>query len=370
MARVITVGTSADEASWPAALHDLRADDVLLLEPGFYDLPHGLDVANVTIKGLGTLPEETTIGGYFQLGEDCHFFNLENVSVTTNTGHNSFFIAEDANTYLSLRNVVVRAGTDDVAAIAAKGQCTIELYSCKILGGSISVFAEANFRLTIDDSLLDYRHDQYAALGLQGSGTAILTRTKVAGVLTTYPQADCELDLNNSEVEAAVLQGKVWGNLFNSKFTDTSDASFCGSDDAWLNIVNCSFAGGVLLDKDSHNLLQNTQLPRLLACNQALITMTNCQISQHLDLQDQVKADLLRCRLMGTPEFEYFIALANKAELSGRDLFLNGQGQMAAVMDEAKIKLEVMHSKAAKLAIKHSSTAEIKIWGLHWVSAK
>ncbi|MCI1290580.1 MAG: hypothetical protein LKG31_03225 [Lactobacillus sp.] len=370
MARIITVGTSADEMSWQTALQDLRADDVLLLEPGFYDLPHGLDVANITVKGLGSLPEETTIFGYFQLEADCNFFNLENVCVTTKTANNSFYVDEDADTYLSLRNVIVRAGKDDVAAISAKGKCTLELYSCKVLGGSVSIFEEANFRLTIDDSLLDYRHDEYAALGLQGSGTAILTNTKVAGVLTTYPQADCELDLNNSEVEAVVLQGKAWGNLFNSKFTGTSDASFCGSDDAWLNIVNCDFAGGVLLDQNSHNLLQNSQVPRLLAGNQAVVTMTNCQISQHLDVQDQAKVDLLHCKLMGTPEFEYFIALSDQAELSGRDVLLNGQGQIAAVMDEAKIKLDIMHSQEPALEIKHSSTAEIKIWGLHWFSAK
>lgn len=370
MARIITVGTSADETSWQAALQDLRADDVILLEPGFYDLPHGIDVANITIKGLGSLPEETTIFGFFQLEADCHFFNVENLCVTTKTANNAFYVDEDADTYLSLRNVVVRAGKDDVAAIAVRGRCTLELYSCKVLGASVSIFEGANFRLTIDDSLLDYRHDEYAALGLQGSGTAILTNTKVAGVLTTYPQADCELDLNNSEIEAALLQGKTWGNIFNSKFTSQADAGFCGSDNSWLNIVNCTFAGGVMLDQKSHNLMQNSHLQRLLIANRALATITNCQINQHLDLQDEANVQMLHSKLMGTPEFEYFIALSGKAQLEGRDLLLNGQGQIAAVMDEAKIKLDIMHSDEAALEIKHSSTAEIKIWGLHWFSAK
>lgn len=370
MARIITVGSSADEVSWQVALQDLQTDDVLLLEPGFYDLPHGLDVANITLKGLGALPEETTIFGYFQLEADCNFFNLENVCVTTKTANNAFYIDENANTYLSLRNVIVHAGVDDTAAIAAKGQCTIELYSCQILGASVSIFKEADFRLTIDDSLLSYPRSQYAALGLQGSGTAILTGSRVKGVLTTYPDADCELDLSNTKVDAVLLQGKTWANLFHSQFINPADAAFSASDQSWLNIIDCRFAGEVMLDQATHTLMQNSQLSRLMICNQALATLTNCCISQHLDLQDQAQVKLLHGQLIGSPEFEYFLALSGQAQLQGRDVLIKAQGQTAAVLDQAKIALDIMHSPDPALPIKHSPTAQIKIWGLHWFSAK
>ncbi|WP_373845689.1 hypothetical protein, partial [Clostridium sp.] len=62
--RVIKVGAGGGEIDWHDALKDLRADDVLLLEPGFYNLPQGITLADITIKGTGTLPEDTTILGY------------------------------------------------------------------------------------------------------------------------------------------------------------------------------------------------------------------------------------------------------------------------------------------------------------------
>ena len=51
MARIIRVGGSSSETSWHEALKDLRADDVLMLGPGFYYLPQGLTLTDITIKG-------------------------------------------------------------------------------------------------------------------------------------------------------------------------------------------------------------------------------------------------------------------------------------------------------------------------------
>lgn len=51
MARIIRVGGSSSSVSWHEVLKDLRADDVLMLGPGYYYLPQGITLTDITIKG-------------------------------------------------------------------------------------------------------------------------------------------------------------------------------------------------------------------------------------------------------------------------------------------------------------------------------
>ena len=52
----------------------------------------------------------------------------------------------------------------------------------------IHIFAQADFRLTMTDSLIDYDSKDYAALGIQGKGTAIISNSVIHGKLSTYPR--------------------------------------------------------------------------------------------------------------------------------------------------------------------------------------
>ena len=54
MARIIRVGGSSSSVSWHEALKDLRADDVLMLGPGYYYLPQGITLTDITITTLFT----------------------------------------------------------------------------------------------------------------------------------------------------------------------------------------------------------------------------------------------------------------------------------------------------------------------------
>ena len=52
MPRIVKVGAGGDEIDWKEALKTLRADDMLLLKPGFYELEQGISACDVTIRWL------------------------------------------------------------------------------------------------------------------------------------------------------------------------------------------------------------------------------------------------------------------------------------------------------------------------------
>lgn len=370
MTRIIKVGGGGDEIGWHAALKDLRADDVLLLEPGFYDLPQGLTLADLTIKGMGSNPEDTTILGYLALASDCRFVNLENLCLNTISDHNSLFIPTEANTYLSLRNCVIKGFGNDTATIAANGKLTLELYSSRIIGGSVSLFQNANFHLEMNDSLIDYPSAEYCALALEGSGTAIINNSRIHGSTNTFAKSDVELDVNNSQLDYALLHGQTWLNLLNSKLSSPANYCLYLSDQCWSNIIHCQLAGGLYLDKSSRTILQNSHLQRLIAVDQSRLTMVNSQVLAHADFQNQVHADLTRVSFNGKEEYEYFLALSGKAQLTGHDLILHANQAALAVEDDAVLRTNVLASDQKRLKVECSKKPNIHILGMDWTAEK
>ncbi len=164
MPRIVKVGAGGGEVHWHDALKDLRADDVLFLEPGFYTIPQGITLTDITIKGTGSSPEDTTILGYINLSSDSRYVTLENLCVNTNQDKNSIFVPMEANTYLTLRNCVIKGAGNDTAVIAINGKVTLELYSTKIINGSVSMFEGADFRLEMNDSYIEYPSEEFCSL--------------------------------------------------------------------------------------------------------------------------------------------------------------------------------------------------------------
>ena len=244
MARIIRVGGSSSATSWHDALNDLRADDVLMLGPGYYYLPRGRELTDITIKGTGSLAEDTTIYGNISVSEDSRYVTLENLCVNTTTDNNSIFVPIETNGYVTLRNCCVKGYGTDTAAIAINGKVTLELYSTKITGGSVSMYENADFRLEMNDSQIDYPSENYCALALEGHGTAIINNSNIRGSINTFLKTNAELDLNNSEVDYVLLHGQTWMNMLNSTLTAKDDSSLYLSDDCWSNILNSKYNGG------------------------------------------------------------------------------------------------------------------------------
>ena len=366
MARLIKVGTGGDEIEWKDALKSVRADDVLLLEPGYYEVQPGLEVSDLTIKGTGSSPEDTIIEGYFTLGEDCSFFTLENLCINTKSKNNSIFVQTTADTYLTLRNTVIYGNHDNLAGIAVNGKCTMELFSVKIIGASLSLFENSNFHVTMNDSLIDYPSEKFAAIGVQGKGTIIISNSKISGSISTYPNSNSELDINNSTTNKLLVHGSTWMNLLNSHILDQGDTAMYLSDDSWSSIIRCNFEGGVFIDKKTKTIMQNCRINRIIVCDQAKITLSNCNIINHADFQDNVKADVTRTVFSGNNNFQYFLALNKQAQLKGKDLILNPNGSVMAVQDDAEIKMKVLSSSQKSLNVEGQHRSKINIIGLDW----
>lgn len=370
MARIVKVGAGGDEIDWHEALKDLRADDVLFLEPGFYELPQGITLTDITLKGMGASPDDTTILGYISVSADSRYVTLENLCINTNTDHNSLYVPAEANTYLTLRNCVVKANGNDTAALAANGKVTVELYSSKILNGSVSMFADADFRLEMNDTLIDYYSEEYCALALEGKGTAIINNSRVHGSTNTFNQTNAELDFNNCRLDYVLLHGQTWMNMLNTQVLSKDDSCLYISDDCWCNIVASNFNGGIYLDKKTHTIIQNCSLNRMIAVDEAKITMTNSHVTAHADFQDQVNADATIVSFSGDMEYEYFLALSGKAVLRGHDLILNANDAGLAVQDDAKFSTNVLAADRPEIEIECNKKPNVTILGMRWTTKK
>ncbi|GAA3627662.1 hypothetical protein GCM10022297_02770 [Lactobacillus hamsteri] len=370
MARIIKVGAGGSEIDWHEALKDLRADDVLLIEPGFYELPQGLELTDITLKGMGSTPEDTTILGYISTSEDSRFVNLENLCINTNTDHNSLSVPTEANGYLSLRNCIIKGTNTDTAAIAINGKTTLELYSTKVINGSLSMFANSDFRLEMNDSVIDYASDEFCALALEGKGTAIINNSCIHGSTNTFEKTNMELDINNSKLDYILLRGQTWLNMLNSEILSTEDSCLYISDSCWSNIVGSKFHGGVFLDKETRTIIQNCTINRMIAVDKAKITMTNSQIIAHADFQDEANADATRVGFNGNMDYEYFLALSGRARLAGHDLILNANDSQLAVQDDAHFNTNVLASDKSSIEVECNKVPNVKIMGMHWTAKK
>ena len=61
--RLIKVSQDPRDLSWEQALDQLEDDDVLMLAPGFYEIPFGQKLKNIVIKGTGTAADMTVLVG-------------------------------------------------------------------------------------------------------------------------------------------------------------------------------------------------------------------------------------------------------------------------------------------------------------------
>lgn len=370
MPRIIRVGGSSSETSWHEVLKDLRADDVLMLGPGFYYLPQGLTLTDITIKGTGSVPEDTTIYGYISVSEDSRYVTLENLCINTSTDNNSLFIPTETDGYLTLRNCFIKGYGTDTAAIAVNGKATVELYSSKISGGSVSMYEDADFRLEMNDSEIDYASDKYCALALEGHGTAIINNSLVHGSINTFPKTNAELDINNSTVDYVLLHGQTWMNMLNSTVQAKDDSCLYLSDDCWSNIVQSKFNGGIYIDKKTHTIIQNSTINRMVVINEAKVTMSNSVVMAHSDFQDKSNCEVTRVTFMGNMNYEYFLALSGTAKLIGHDLQFHPNGAELAVQDEAKLKTNVLANADDKLNVECDKRFNVYILGMQWTTKK
>ena len=370
MSRLVRVGAGGKEISWHNALNDLRADDVLLLEPGFYELPAGIFLSDITIKGTGNLPEDTTILGFVNIDAGSQFVNLENLCINTVTDANSLFVPAEANTFLSLRNCIVKGFGGDTAVIAANGKVTLELFSTVVMNGSVSLFADSNFSLEMNDSTIKNTVKDIGALALEGHGTAVINNSRIHGSIDTFSKSNVELDINNTVVNALLIQGQAWLNMLNSMLLSQEDTAMFITDKTWINIIGSEFKGGIYFEKEPHVIIQNSRIDRLIATGEAQITLNNSVIVNHADFQNKVNCNSRRATFNGGNEYEYFLVLSDQAEFEGHDLIFNSNGTTLAVENQAHLHASVIATSDDSIMVECGQNAEFRLWGMKWTTKK
>jgi hypothetical protein len=368
--RIVKVGAGGDEIDWKEALKTLRADDMLLLKPGFYELEQGISACDVTIKGTGASPEDTIIDGYISVSPDSRYVTLENLTINTVGEKNAIFIPYNADTYLTLRNCFIKTEINENAALALNGKCTVELYSSRIVNGSVSFFSGSDFRLEMNDSKIDYPVTNYCGLALEGIGTAIINNSIIDSSLNTFSDTNIELVVNNSRLRDVHLAGQTWLNMLNCQVYSKDDNAFTSDDECWLNITNSVFTGGMYLDGATTMLLQNSHCDRLMAIADTKTTMTNSLCKSHADFQQSAKCDATRSTFNGSEEFEFFLAVNGEAEFKGHDIVLNPNGATLAVQDNATFRSNVLASDQKALSVEYTNLPNVNILGLKWEKRK
>lgn len=370
MARIVRVGAGASEVTWKDAMLDFQADDVILLEPGFYQMRTDISLLDLTIKGTGANPEDTVIFGGFDIDEQSRFVNLENLCIKTGANQNSIAVSPVADTFVTLRNVTIKAASADATAIAINGQCTLELYSTKIIGSSVSFFKNSNFRLEMNDSLIDFYSTQYCALAFEGQGTAIINNSTIHGSLNSFASSNCELNVNNSQASFMIIDGQSWLNLLNTQITDLGEATLQLSGECWANIVNLKAPGGLLVDENARLLVQGSEIGFFSALNNAKITITSSIFARHFDLQDAVVCEATRSTFNGSGEFQYFFALSDNAEFTGHNVLLNPNASVMALKENATLTANVLPGNTEQLKVECEQAQNLKLLGMQWVKVK
>lgn len=365
--RIIRVGQNKGEKQWSQVVENMRNDDFILLSPGYYEIPEGAKFANVTIKGTGGVPEDTTLSGHITLDEYTSFLNLDNLCIKTNTDHNALFIPPAADTYLSLRRCLVVATDSNVAAMAFNGKCTVELYSTTVRNGSVSFFETADFRLEMSNSTLDYDSKDYSALALEGHGTAVVNDSKVTGNISTFKKANVELDINNSDVGLLLLHGKTWLNLLESKISGKGRVVLYATDRCWLNIIDTIIYNGSYFDRNTKVFASNTDFYQLDMANSAKMYADNIVFNYQANLQDKAFIDAKMCKFMGTFYVDDYIALSDKAEIKGSAITIDPEGSHTiAVHDDAKLNIDVISSTENNISVSYDNKDNINITGNDW----
>lgn len=368
MPRIVKVGSHA--LSWREALKDLRGDDLLLLTPGYYEVPNDLSLADVTIKGTGTAPEETVLLGSLKLSAESRYVNLDNLTLNTVKAEPNLQLPATADSYLSLRSTIIRGPHDQQGAVVIDGKSTVELYSVKLFG-KLVVNDTADFRLEMNDTqVFNQKAGLLPSIGIHGQGTAIINNSQIAGRFFAFPDCDIELDINNSQLEQLTTAGRVWENLLHTRITSKASDAFFTSGETYANVVSCQIAGTAALGQESRSIWQNTETQELIADQQAKITMTGCSVYAHAEFQGKSEADLLRTSFSSDGQADYYLAVLDHSHVKGSNLILHSNNDLLTVRDEAVLRTSIMASDRDELEVECTKALNVNIFGIKWTAKK
>lgn len=345
--RLIKVSQDPRDLSWEQALDQLEDDDVLMLAPGFYQIPFGKKLKNIVIKGTGTAPDMTTLVGTVIL--DGRYLTLENLAVKTKAIAGALVRVDEGENapYLTLRGCRLEAAD---TALMTQGPVWLELYSCQVKG-VIRLVGDKEQHVQISSSEIAATP---AAFTGNGFGLLAISQSQIKGdfVLEESSAYEGHFDQTAFDQVTSLSEG-------NDLYVTESVLSLT-LNNGQADLLNCDLPGTALLEKAKSAAFQNCTFKQFKQVSGSS-NLTNCHLEVG-EIMGQGKA--VFCR----PHFSCgegtWLSLSGSVQVRLQDALLNVAGSHLRLADKAGILGNILESDQDQLLVKQTGQGKVKLTGI------
>ena len=345
--RLIKVSQDPRDLSWEQALDQLEDDDVLMLAPGFYQIPFGKKLKNIVIKGTGTAPDMTTLVGTVIL--DGRYLTLENLAVKTKAIAGALVRVDEGENapYLTLRGCRLEAAD---TALMTQGPVWLELYSCQVKG-VIRLVGDMEQHVQISSSEIAATP---AAFTGNGFGLLAISQSQIKGdfVLEESSAYEGHFDQTAFDQVTSLSEG-------NDLYVTESALSLTLKN-GQADLLNCDLPGTALLEKAKSAAFQNCTFKQFKQVSGSS-NLTNCHLEVG-EIMGQGKA--VFCR----PHFSCgegtWLSLSGSVQVRLQDALLNVASSHLRLADKAGILGNILESDQDQLLVKQTGQGKVKLTGI------
>lgn len=345
--RLIKVSQDPRDLSWEQALDQLEDDDVLMLAPGFYQIPFGKKLKNIVIKGTGTAPDMTTLVGTVIL--DGRYLTLENLAVKTKAIAGALVRVDEGENapYLTLRGCRLEAAD---TALMTQGPVWLELYSCQVKG-VIRLVGDKEQHVQISSSEIAATP---AAFTGNGFGLLAISQSQIKGdfVLEESSAYEGHFDQTAFDQVTSLSEG-------NDLYVTESALSLILKN-GQADLLNCDLPGTALLEKAKSAAFQNCTFKQFKQVSGSS-NLTNCHLEVG-EIMGQGKAAF--CRPHFSCSEGTWLSLSGSVQVRLQDALLNVAGSHLRLADKAGILGNILESDQDQLLVKQTGQGKVKLTGI------
>lgn len=345
--RLIKVSQDPRDLSWEQALDQLEDDDVLMLAPGFYQIPFGKKLKNIVIKGTGTAPDMTTLVGTVIL--DGRYLTLENLAVKTKAIAGALVRVDEGENapYLTLRGCRLEAAD---TALMTQGPVWLELYSCQVKG-VIRLVGDEEQHVQISSSEIAATP---AAFTGNGFGLLAISQSQIKGdfVLEESSAYEGHFDQTAFDQVTSLSEG-------NDLYVTESALSLTLKN-GQADLLNCDLPGTALLEKAKSAAFQNCTFKQFKQVSGSS-NLTNCHLEVG-EIMGQGKA--IFCRPHFSCSEGTWLSLSGSVQVRLQDALLNVAGSHLRLADKAGILGNILESDQDQLLVKQTGQGKVKLTGI------
>lgn len=345
--RLIKVSQDPRDLSWEQALDQLEDDDVLMLAPGFYQIPFGKKLKNIVIKGMGTAPDMTTLVGTVIL--DGRYLTLENLAVKTKAIAGSLVRVDEGENapYLTLRGCRLEAAD---MALMTQGPVWLELYSCQVKG-VIRLVGDMEQHVQISSSEIAATP---AAFTGNGFGLLAISQSQIKGdfVLEESSAYEGHFDQTAFDQVTSLSEG-------NDLYVTESALSLTLKN-GQADLLNCDLPGTALLEQAKSAAFQNCTFKQFKQVSGSS-NLTNCHLEVG-EIMGQGKA--VFCRPHFSCSEGTWLSLSDSVQVRLQDALLNVAGSHLRLADKAGILGNILESDQDQLLVKQTGQGKVKLTGI------